>query len=69
MFGYSKWYNETVQLDKLNFVAAWIDPSFMNNKIMADTILEIGGLAPRITFARVRNLDMHYVMSRDTMCP
>ena len=41
------------ELSKLNFVASWVDPSFMNNKIMADTILEIGGLAPRIAYAKV----------------
>lgn len=34
----------------LTFLAAWIDPTYMNNKLTMDVILEMGGLAPRNTY-------------------
>ncbi len=33
--------------------AAWVDPTFLRNKLTMDLMLALGGLAPRIAFARV----------------
>lgn len=38
---------------RLVLQAAWIDPTFMRNKLTFDVIRELGGLAPRVDFAVV----------------
>ena len=40
-------------LERLVLQAAWIDPSFLRNKLVFDVLRELGALAPRVGHARV----------------
>ena len=40
-------------LDRLVLQAAWIDPTFLRNKLTLDLVRAAGGLAPRVGFARL----------------
>lgn len=42
-----------VRAERLVLQAAWIDPSFMRNKVIFDTLNEVGAMAPRLGFARL----------------
>lgn len=39
--------------ERLVLQGAWIDPTFVRNKIIFDTLSELGALAPRLGYARV----------------
>lgn len=41
------------ELERLVLLASWIDPSFVRIKLVFDTLREMGGLAPRVGYARV----------------
>jgi hypothetical protein len=41
------------KVERLVLQAAWIDPTFVRNKIIFDTLTELGALAPRLGYARV----------------
>lgn len=41
------------ELGQFDLIASWIDPTFVRQKVLHDMVREIGGNAPRTTYARV----------------
>src|SRR5690606_12672620 len=41
------------QVKRLVLQAAWIDPSFIRNKLLFELVRSLGGLAPRVGYAQL----------------